>query len=79
MAPGKRKPKAVITELPSSQCAFISEERQRWLHEGRCPTCGELGAFVALGAVCSQHGPYEMQPEISRADTSPEDWLQEKE
>lgn len=31
---------------------------RRWLEEGRCPRCGELGKFVGLMPTCSTHGPY---------------------
>ena len=30
----------------------------QWKAEGRCPLCGELGAFVQFAMVCSNHGPY---------------------
>jgi hypothetical protein len=33
----------------------ILEQRRK---EGRCPQCGELGAFVGLRPTCSKHGPY---------------------
>ena len=29
-----------------------------WKNEGRCPQCGELGAFIGFQPTCSEHGPY---------------------
>ena len=75
MPPGKRR--ARIIEPSAAHNEGVSELHRAWLREGRCPLCGELGAFVAMGAVCSKHGPYEMTPELGRADT-PEAWLKEE-
>lgn len=34
------------------------EQAKKWKSEGKCPTCGELGAFINLGMTCSKHGSY---------------------
>lgn len=34
------------------------DTKAQWKAEGRCPNCGELGAFVQFAMTCSQHGPY---------------------
>ncbi len=54
---------AEVSELPATENERRSAERRRWFREGRCPVCGELGAFVAGAPVCSTHGPYPFVPE----------------
>ena len=63
---GNGKTKRIVTEvseLSPEENEQRSEERRRWFREGRCPQCGELGAFVAGAPVCSTHGPYPFVPE----------------
>ncbi len=61
-APSKPSPgpqvKTELSECSPEENRRRSAERQRWFAEGRCPACGELGAFVAGAPVCSSHGPY---------------------
>jgi hypothetical protein len=60
----KKRIKTEVSELSQEENQRLSEERRRWFKEGRCPWCGELGAFVAGAPVCSVHGPYDFVPEV---------------
>ena len=45
-------------ELCRKDCKKISRKVRKWLAEGKCPKCGELGKFMLSAPVCSIHGPY---------------------
>ena len=64
-----KKSKTSCEELDTKECQQITEKIRetlddidQWRKEGRCPYCGELGKFVGLGPVCSEHGPYSLEP-----------------
>jgi len=82
MTHAQRTPKVAtsVTELGAVENAARSAERRRWFREGRCPSCGELGDFVAGAPVCSVHGPYEFvkeptptDPHFDEAEALPDD------
>ena len=67
-----------ILEADPQVNAEVSQLRQTWLKEGRCPECGELGRLDAFGgARCSVHGIYSMmvKPLEALPGADPEDFL----
>lgn len=42
-------PKAEVLEADTRVNAEVSQRRQTWFKEGRCPECGELGRLDAFG------------------------------
>jgi len=46
-----------VPEFESNQILPYNQKDQ-WKKEGRCPTCGEKGAFVNFQMTCSKHGTY---------------------